>query len=629
MYNMSGSKRICDGFVEPSTENVGSWAVDGENARTVRLFAVRAERRTEMGKFAICCPHCGSVNTASTGLFAKKKITCGKCGETIDTVHSRMATHTCAKCGTSFQYDQSDAVITCPVCHTKENRQDAVSKYIQLRCPQCACMIDVGKESNKCFCPICDYEMDVRKEIAKQKLVGSGTLSNVEYRIQDNNVLAIKAPVEDFNLGSQLLVHESQSAIFVSNGQALDEFGPGPHMLKTENLPLLRNQLSIMDNGKNTPFRSEIYFFNQTVRSGIKWGTDQLISFVLPSLNGLPMKLGMHGTMALQLTEPRRLLVKLLGTKTEMRWDDPDLTALHTAWLKSQLMSVVPAVFRAGDADIFDSSFTARVSDAIRRPLEESFARYGIAVAEFNLEGIYYPEDNEAYQKLLELRQAELNKTLERNRTEIAEEEARRKLMEARGNRADDFIEAEVMRAQGYTGKDRLDAEVQKEFARGMGQWGSNGGGSGGGVASEVVGTMLGMKMAGGMLGNFGGMNGMFGGAQGAQPTAPQGAAAGSWTCSCGQSGNTGRFCAGCGQPKPEAWTCSCGQSGNTGRFCAGCGQPKPEAWTCSCGQTGNTGRFCAGCGQPRAAGAWTCPQCGKTGNTGRCCPDCGAQKPN
>ncbi|HBF15910.1 MAG TPA: hypothetical protein DDW30_09600 [Clostridiales bacterium] len=141
--------------------------------------------------------------------------------------------------------------------------------------------------------------------------------------------------------------------------------------------------------------------------------------------------------------------------------------------------------------------------------------------------------------------------------------------------------------------------------------------------------VMLGMKMAGGMLGNFGGMNGMFGGAQGGQPTAPQGTAAGSWTCSCGQSGNTGRFCAGCGQPKPEVWTCACGQSGNTGRFCAGCGQPKPEAWTCSCGQTGNTGRFCAGCGQPRMAGGWTCPQCGKTGNTGRCCPDCGTQKPN
>ncbi len=540
-----------------------------------------------------------------------------------------MATHTCAKCGTSFQYDQSDAVITCPVCHTKESKKDAVSKYIQLKCPKCMHMIDVGKECSKSFCPLCDEEIDVQKELVKQNLVGSGTLSDMESRRdQDDNLLAWKDDCEDFNLGSQLIVNESQSAIFVSNGQALDEFGPGPHMLKTENLPLLRNQLSIMNDGKNTPFHSKVYFFNKRTKT-VKWGTSELLKFNLASADNLPMELGMHGTMVLQLIEPRRLFVKLVGTKERLTWDDSTLTALYTSRLKFQLMSVVPAVFLAEDADIFDSSFTAKVSDAIHKPLEESFAQYGIGIVEFNLEGIYYPEDNKAYQKLLELRQMDMDQRLERKRTDLEAQKAKTKMQVALGNHSDDLAFAEVMRAQGYTGKDRLDAEVQKEFARGMGQWGSNGGGSGGGVASEVVGTMLGMKMAGGMLGNFGGMNGMFGGAQGGQPTAPQGTAAGSWTCSCGQSGNTGRFCAGCGQPKPEVWTCACGQSGNTGRFCAGCGQPKPEAWTCSCGQTGNTGRFCAGCGQPRMAGGWTCPQCGKTGNTGRCCPDCGTQKPN
>ena len=77
------------------------------------------------------------------------------------------------------------------------------------------------------------------------------------------------------------------------------------------------------------------------------------------------------------------------------------------------------------------------------------------------------------------------------------------------------------------------------------------------------------------------------------------------WTCSCGQQGNTGKFCMNCGKPKPEpaaSWTCpSCGHSGNTGKFCTNCGKPKPAAspdWTCSsCGQQGNTGKFCMNCG--------------------------------
>jgi len=54
-------------------------------------------------------------------------------------------------------------------------------------------------------------------------------------------------------------------------------------------------------------------------------------------------------------------------------------------------------------------------------------------------------------------------------------------------------------------------------------------------------------------------------------------------------------------QPAASGWTCpKCGQTGNTGKFCANCGTAKPEegGWTCAkCGQTGNTGKFCANCG--------------------------------
>ncbi|MCL2223993.1 MAG: SPFH domain-containing protein [Defluviitaleaceae bacterium] len=76
-----------------------------------------------------------------------------------------------------------------------------------------------------------------------------------------------------------------------------------------------------------------------------------------------------------------------------------------------------------------------------------------------------------------------------------------------------------------------------------------------------------------------------------------------SWNCTCGEA-NTGRFCQGCGTPKPapaDSWACACGEA-NTGRFCQGCGTPKPASndWTCTCGAA-NTGRFCQGCGNPKA----------------------------
>ena len=94
----------------------------------------------------------------------------------------------------------------------------------------------------------------------------------------------------------------------------------------------------------------------------------------------------------------------------------------------------------------------------------------------------------------------------------------------------------------------------------------------------------------------------------GAQQPAPAPAApaAGSWSCSCGQTGNTGKFCTACGKPRPEAgWVCSCGTH-NTGKFCSECGKPRPAAKCPNCGWTpadpANPPKFCPECGKPFGA---------------------------
>ena len=79
-----------------------------------------------------------------------------------------------------------------------------------------------------------------------------------------------KHPREDFNLGSQLIVHESQEAIFFKDGQALDIFGPGRYTLHTQNIPLIGSVVKLVTNG-DSPFHCEVYFVNKTEQIGIQW----------------------------------------------------------------------------------------------------------------------------------------------------------------------------------------------------------------------------------------------------------------------------------------------------------------------------------------------------------------------
>src|SRR5258708_39351155 len=77
----------------------------------------------------------------------------------------------------------------------------------------------------------------------------------------------------DFRMGSQLIVQESQAAVFVRQGQALDVLGPGSHSLSTGNIPILAGLIGMVTDGR-TPFTAAVYFFNFKGMPQSWWGTD-------------------------------------------------------------------------------------------------------------------------------------------------------------------------------------------------------------------------------------------------------------------------------------------------------------------------------------------------------------------
>jgi len=182
-----------------------------------------------MGKFALECPKCGSINTASNFIFAKKVIHCGTCGEEINVKQAKLISKKCPSCGNVFIYDQSKkGAKECPACgHLFHNANEAKTveySVVSVECPQCGCGVEANKHDHNFTCPLCGEVFDVEKEYARAQQVKGSTISVIEYE-GDNTTLVWKHPIKNFNMGSQLIVRESQEAVVFINGNA---FGPYP-----------------------------------------------------------------------------------------------------------------------------------------------------------------------------------------------------------------------------------------------------------------------------------------------------------------------------------------------------------------------------------------------------------------
>ena len=165
----------------------------------------------------------------------------------------------------------------------------------------------------------------------------------------DNSTFIWKHPCEDFNTTTQLIVHESQEAIFFMNGQALDLFGHGRHTLETQNIPLIRKFINILTGGK-TPFHCEVYFINKTEQMAIRWGTDSKVQYVEPTYK-FPLYIGASGEMTISVEDSRKLLVKLVGTERVL--DRNQLTTFFRAFLMTRVKTYIAQEMKSSAINIF------------------------------------------------------------------------------------------------------------------------------------------------------------------------------------------------------------------------------------------------------------------------------------
>ena len=310
----------------------------------------------------------------------------------------------------------------------------------------------------------------------------------------DNSTFIWKHPCEDFNSLTQLIVHESQEAIFFMNGQALDLFGPGRYTLETENIPKIGKVLN-RTTGDKTPFHCEVYFINKAEQMAIKWGTDSKVQYVDPTY-GFPISIGASGEMSLRAEDSRKLLVKLVGTENYL--GQQQLIGFFRAFLMTRVKTYIAQVIKANAINIFeiDENLTA-FSENIHKLLIPDFADYGIALERFFVTNIVKPDGDRQYEKFKELhfrQYADIAEATLRQKTDLiyAQTEAQKVVIDSQA-------QATKRAQEGYTYAQERGFDVAAKVAQNeaVGQFTNMGVGLGsvagvGGAVGGVVGNAVG-----------------------------------------------------------------------------------------------------------------------------------------
>ncbi|MCI9429251.1 MAG: SPFH domain-containing protein [Lachnospiraceae bacterium] len=209
-----------------------------------------------------------------------------------------------------------------------------------------------------------------------------------------NEVLVWKHPAENFNTTSQLIVHESQTAILFRDGQALDMFGPGRHTLETENIPLLRRIINIPTGGK-TPFRCEVYFINKVDVLDVLWGTSQPMPIQDPVYH-IILPVRANGQFGLHITNSRQLLVRLIGTTSDLT--KKRVAELFRGILMSKAKNLIADLITENQISFVEiHSHLNEISDRIKEQVSPLYADYGMEIINFFVNSISVPENDPGY----------------------------------------------------------------------------------------------------------------------------------------------------------------------------------------------------------------------------------------
>lgn len=396
-------------------------------------------------------------------------------------------------------------------------------------------------------------------------------------------VYAWRFPETNLSTYTQLIVYEQQEAVLFSKGALMGTFGPGKHVLSTENLPILRSLYGFPFGGKN-PFTAEVWFVNKGLAFDIYWNISRM-SMHDPDYN-TQLPLTASGQYGLKIVDSTKFLVNIVGTRPI--YTEQDMTCQFEGEINTKVKSMLLQFMIQNHVGFKQvSAFLADMSDALLEKLAAFWTPLGVELTKFYVSSIDIDDSTEDGAKV----------------------------KEAIGTQSS-------MSITGHTWQQEAMFGTANKAIGQMGNFGSGGGMLGGLMAISMMNSMSG---AGGMGGGM--MNPQY-----QQPTfggTPQGGA----QMPVQEPKTREVYCSNCSKKFPNnmAFCPHCGSKYNP---CPRCGADNdPSAKRCvSCGTSlaqASTPTLCPNCKAPLAPGASFCGNCGtQLHGIGDKCVRCGAALP-
>lgn len=188
-----------------------------------------------------------------------------------------------------------------------------------------------------------------------------------------------------YRLGTQLIVQDSQSAVFYRDGKALDVFQAGRHTLTTENIPFLTKLISLPFGG-TSPFQAQVYFVSMKKFIDLKWGTKSPINFKDSELTYVQLRAS--GKFSIRIKDPRQFMMEIVSTQ-----------GLYTTneiedYLRDAIVSRLNSVMGKNLKTVFElGQFYQQIETGVKAEVADFFNAMGIELTDLIIVGIVPPEE--------------------------------------------------------------------------------------------------------------------------------------------------------------------------------------------------------------------------------------------